>query len=216
MKKTLAIIGATGQMGQCLSKALCNKSYRLVLMDRDEQKLEKLKNSIYKINPEADIDLSDCAIESSWESDIIILAVPHEVEADVARHIRQVCTQKILISIGGTATANHTGQNAVSEGSAAEQLQRELPRVHIVKAFNTLHLGDFKKASLGLKTNSYVAGDNEMAVEQVCKLVEDAGFYALNVGQLIQSRMLESLQVKKHLLAGVMHRHHKNSKNNTD
>src|SRR5690606_22517105 len=134
MKKTLAIIGATGKMGRCLSKTLCNKSYRLILMGRDEQKLQKLKNSIHKINPEADIDLSDSALESSWEADIIILAVPYEVEIDLARSIRQVCTQKIIISIASPSPANDNELNGIAEESAAEKLQRELLHVHIVKA----------------------------------------------------------------------------------
>jgi 8-hydroxy-5-deazaflavin:NADPH oxidoreductase len=96
--KTIAIVGATGNMGSAIAKSLSkNSSFRLLLMSNNHDKLEDLKLSLEKSG--TDVISLNCAKEASWEADIIIVATPYEAEKEVAERIREVASGKIVISI---------------------------------------------------------------------------------------------------------------------
>src|SRR5262245_12564540 len=99
VKKTIAIIGASGDMGSAFAKALASSNYRLLLMSRDKNKVQKLSDSIKGKNPLADVEVSECAKDACWEADIVLLTVPYRVEMQVADMIREVSTQKVVIDV---------------------------------------------------------------------------------------------------------------------
>src|SRR4051812_12633162 len=106
-KKTIAILGATGNMGSAIARALSkNSRYRLLLMSRDEKKLVDLKLELEKSGTEA-YALS-CVTEASWEADIIILATPYEAEKEIAQKIREVAVGKIVISISNPLNKSYS------------------------------------------------------------------------------------------------------------
>src|SRR5579875_2864223 len=133
-KKTIAIIGATGKMGSAIAKNLSKGNYRLLLFANSQEKAQKLANEIKKENPIADIDCSGCPFDASWEADIIIPAVKYNVEKEVAKKIKDVATQKIVVSISNPLNENFDGLITASDSSAAEELQDLLPNSKVVKA----------------------------------------------------------------------------------
>src|SRR5688572_4807535 len=108
-KQTVAIIGATGNMGSAISKSLSKGNYRLWLRANDREKLEGLVNEIKTANPSADVEGIGCPVDASWEADIIIAAVPYEAEKAVAEKIREVANQKIVISIANPLNETYDG-----------------------------------------------------------------------------------------------------------
>jgi predicted amino acid dehydrogenase len=50
-KATVAIIGATGAIGALCAKRLCRDTAKIIITSRHIEKLEKLKDTIFKINP---------------------------------------------------------------------------------------------------------------------------------------------------------------------
>ena len=196
MTKTIAIIGATGNMGSAIAKSLANADYRLLLFAHDKEKLSKVNSEIKSINSNADVDCMGCAMEASWEADIIIAAVPYAVEKEVAEKIRQVATQKIVISITNPANEDFT-QVLTSPGtSAAEELQKLLPASKVVKAFNTTYAADFAQPVIaGKQVDAFIAGDDDEALQIVKELVAKTGFNAIVAGPLSVSRTLEAMQL---------------------
>ena len=97
-KQTIAVIGATGNMGSAISRGLSNGNYRLLLCANDQDKLKSLTADI-KAGASAEVESVNCNVDASWEADIIIVAVPYEAEKEVAEKIRHVANQKIVISI---------------------------------------------------------------------------------------------------------------------
>src|ERR1044072_37044 len=95
MKTSVAIIGATGNMGSALAKTLVKGPYRLLLFAHNKEKLEGLKEEITKTTPSADIDCMGCPMDASWEADVILSAVPYKAEKEVAEKIKAVATQKV-------------------------------------------------------------------------------------------------------------------------
>ena len=83
--KTIAIIGASGNMGSAIAKSLSKKgNYRLLLMSSDLDKLVDVKSFIEKSSPYTEVFTLSCARDASWEADIIILATPYEAEREIA------------------------------------------------------------------------------------------------------------------------------------
>ncbi|HET9054539.1 MAG TPA: NAD(P)-binding domain-containing protein, partial [Cyclobacteriaceae bacterium] len=73
--KTIAIIGATGNMGSAIAKSLVKKGdYRLLLMSDEHDKLAGLKSVIEQSSAKTEVFSMSCARDASWEADIIILA----------------------------------------------------------------------------------------------------------------------------------------------
>jgi 8-hydroxy-5-deazaflavin:NADPH oxidoreductase len=187
-KKTIAIIGATEDLGAAIAKNLSIGNYRLLLFGHDVEKLNAVAEEIKNTNPAADIDCLGCMVDAGWEADIIISAVPFATEKEIVEKIRDVATQKIVISI-----ANPLNTTVSSGTSAAEELQKLLPNSKIVKAFNTLLAADFAPAIAdGKQIDSFIAGDDREAVQTVREIVTTAGFHAIIAGELATSRALEN------------------------
>ncbi|MEO6290160.1 MAG: NAD(P)-binding domain-containing protein, partial [Ginsengibacter sp.] len=137
IKQTIIIIGATGKVGSAIAKSLSKGNYRLLLNGRDNDKTNQLIIEIKKANPAADIEGIDCSFNGCLEADIIISAVPYAAEKDLAKKIKEVANQKIVISIANPLNENYDGLTATADTSAAEEFQKFLPNSKVVKAFNT-------------------------------------------------------------------------------
>jgi len=195
-KQTIAIIGATGNMGSAISKSLSKGNYRLLLRANDGEKLQGLVNEIKTANPSADVEGISCPVDASWEADIIIAAVPYEAEKDVAEKIREVANQKIVISIANPINETYNGLITDPRTSAAEELQKLLPNSKVVKAFNTTFAADFSTPTIdGKTTDAFIAGNDEDAVQTVSTLVSTAGFNPIYAGALSVSGTLERMQL---------------------
>lgn len=193
-KKTIAIIGASGNMGSAIAKKLAKGNYRLLLFAHHQEKVQQLINEIKKVNPSADVDSMGCPFDASWEADIIIPAVPYEKEKEVADKIKEVATQKIVVSISNPLNEQYNGLVTPAGSSAAEELQNRLPDSKVVKAFNTVFAGDFYQPVIDEKqVDVFIAGNDEEATKTVSELVNEAGFNPVVAGGLSVSRTLENM-----------------------
>ena len=123
-KQTIAIIGATGNMGSAIARSIAKGPYRLLLKASKQDELDALVNDIQSKNPSAEVESAICPTEASWEADIIILAVPYEAEKNIAPQIKDVASQKIVISIANPLNQNYDGLVTAPGTSAAEELQK--------------------------------------------------------------------------------------------
>ncbi|HCZ37422.1 MAG TPA: NADP oxidoreductase [Cytophagales bacterium] len=195
--KTIAIVGATGNMGSAIAKSLSKKgNYRLLLMSNEQDKLVDLKTQIEKSSKSTEVFAISCAREASWEADIIIVATPYEAEKEVAEKIREVATGKIVISISNPLNSAYSELVTSDDTSAAEELQKLLPNSKVVKTFNTTFAADFLSPIIDGKTaDAFIAGNNGDAVETVSEIVKTAGFNPIVAGDLSVSRTLERMQL---------------------
>lgn len=195
-KQTIAIIGATGNMGSAIARSIAKGPYRLLLKASKQDELDALVNDIQSKNPSAEVESAICPTEASWEADIIILAVPYEAEKNIAPQIKDVASQKIVISIANPLNQNYDGLVTAPGTSAAEELQKLLANSKIVKAFNTTFASDFSEPVInGTQVDAFVAGNDEEALQTVSELVATAGFNPIIAGDLSVSRTLENMQL---------------------
>lgn len=196
MIQTIAIIGATGNMGAALTRSLSKGHLRLILCANDPQKLAALAQDILNDGATAEIETLGCAMNASWEADIIILAVPYAAEKAVAARIKLVANQKIVISMANPLNESLDGLVTGPTTSAAEELQHLLPHSKVVKAFNTVLAADFVTPVIdGKKFDAFIAGQDMESLQTVSSLVKIAGFNPLIAGGLAMSRTLENMTV---------------------
>lgn len=194
VKQTIAIIGATGDMGSALAKSLVSGPYRVLLFGGDTAALATLEADIREEHSKAEVEAIGCPVDASWEADIIIPVVPYQAQQEVADKIRQVATGKVVISTTNPVNGTHSGVLTAPYSSAAEELQRLLPYSKVVKAFNTIDAADFARPVMdGRSVEVFVAGNDVEAVLTAMALVQTAGFTPVVVGELALSRTLESL-----------------------
>jgi predicted dinucleotide-binding enzyme len=191
-KQTIAIIGASGNMGAAIAKNLAQGNYRLLLCSAEQGKVQAVVENIISKSPSAEVEAIGCSAEASWEADIIISAVPYLGEKEVAERIRTYANQKIVISISNPFSEPNSGVATEAGTSAAEELQRLLPHSKVVKAFSTTLPTDFASPFLDRKeVDVFIAGNDEEALQTVSELVSTAGFNTIIAGDLSVSRTFE-------------------------
>lgn len=196
VKQTIAIIGATGNMGSALAKSLARGPYRVLLFGRDAEKLAALAGTIQSTHPGAEVEAIGCPVDAVWEADIIIPAVPFNAEGAVVEKIRPVATGKVVVSIANPLNESYDGMVTTPGSSAAEELQHLLPHAKVVKAFNTTYAADFGQPVIsGQPVDAFIAGNDNEAIDIVKGLVKTAGFNPVVAGDLSVSRTLEAMQL---------------------
>jgi len=195
-KQTIAIFGATGNMGSAIAKSLAKGAYRLLLISNDMEKLKSLQSNISANSSTTEPEIMQSLNDTDSKPDIIILAVPYAAEAELAPAIRQLAAGKTVISIANPINKNLTGLVTAPDSSAAEDLQKLLPDSKVVKAFNTTFAGDFAQPVIdGKQVDAFIAGNDEPSVKTVAELVKTAGFNPIIAGDLPVSRTLENMQL---------------------
>ncbi|MFL5745790.1 MAG: NADPH-dependent F420 reductase [Niastella sp.] len=193
-KQTIAIIGATGNMGSAIAKSLSKTNNRLLLFARHFDKVQALVEEIKKGNASAEAEAVECPTNASWEADIIILALPYADEKEIAAKIKDVANQKILISISNPLNETYSALVTAADTSAGEQLQQLLPNSKVVKAFNTVFAADFANTIIdGKQVDTLIAGNDTQALETVSELARSIDLNPLVAGELPWSRTLENM-----------------------
>src|SRR5690349_11758614 len=79
-KQVVAVIGASGNMGSAIAKAISKGNYRVLLQSENVSKVQGVVDEIRKNYPGSDVDVVAHPMDASWEADIIILAIPYVAE----------------------------------------------------------------------------------------------------------------------------------------
>ncbi len=103
VKKTVAVIGETGDFCPALAKAAVQQDLRLLFISRDEDKNSALKEQLGQLEQTAEVEFLSCEKEGCWEADVIAFTRPREIEAALLERIALVSTQKIVLVISGEA-----------------------------------------------------------------------------------------------------------------
>ncbi|WP_084794276.1 NADPH-dependent F420 reductase [Pseudoponticoccus marisrubri] len=129
-------------------------------------------------------------------SDVLVLATPWGVEAEVCQAIADHVAGKPVIDATNPVGMRNGKLDLVHEGprSAAEALQARLPDAHVVKCFNQIGAEFIDDAGkLSGTPVMFAAGDDAAAKNIALSLATDAGFEAVDGGPLSNARHLESL-----------------------
>ena len=153
VKKTIAIVGATEKAGIEIANEFASKDYRLLLVSDNMEKLFDVTEKLSQKKPEAEIESIECVKDGCWEADIIVLAVAANEEKIVAEMMKEVATQKIVVSLSECDIED-------------EKIKKILPYSKLV---NVSYAANSKEIS--------IAGNNPPANKEISDIFLKAGYY---------------------------------------
>jgi 8-hydroxy-5-deazaflavin:NADPH oxidoreductase len=138
-------------------------------------------------------DPKEPVAEAAKWGEVIILAVPYDAASAVAKELGSAADGKPVLDVSNAVGAN--GDLAIGfSTSAAEELQKMLPKTHVAKAFNTVFAGNQSTGKVGKETLTlFVAANNAKAKQAAMQLGRDIGFESVDAGPLEAARYLESM-----------------------
>jgi predicted dinucleotide-binding enzyme len=167
----IGIIGK-GNVGTAIGTGLSRKGHEVKFGHRDPKE-----------------PVSDAA---NW-GEAIILAVPYENVMDAAKAIGSAGDGKVLLDVTNALGENMNLAIGFST-SAAEELQKKLPKTRVVKAFNTVFAANQSSGRVGTEQITlFVASDDAKAKQTVMQLGRDIGFDPIDAGPLRSARYLEPM-----------------------
>ena len=126
-------------------------------------------------------------------ADVVFLAVPGSLVADVTRELADALDGKVVVDATNPLNAAYTDLTT-SGTSSAELLQAQLPGARVVKALNTVFAARYANPSEnGRPLDALIASNDDDAKATVAELVESIGFHALDAGSLRMARTLEEM-----------------------
>jgi len=182
----IGIIGA-GDVGGTLGMRWRQKGHEIMfgIRNRQSQNVQKL------IELDKNLEFGEIR-ETVAFGDVIVFAVPWDSVEETIR-IAGNLTDKILIDPTNPLTPDLKGL-ALENTSAAEKISNLTKSAKVVKAFNMIGaktlsnlIYDSQRADL------FICGDDSHAKQIVRELAIDIGFDVIDVGPLVNARLLESL-----------------------
>jgi predicted dinucleotide-binding enzyme len=138
-------------------------------------------------------DPKEPVAEAAEWGEVIILAVPHGAASDVTKAVGSAADGKTVIDVSNALTESMELALGFTT-SAAEEIQKMLPKAHVVKAFNTVFAQNQSVGRIGNEQLTlFVVGDDAKAKQMVMQLGADIGFESVDGGPLKAARYLEPM-----------------------
>ena len=179
-----AIIGS-GAIGGALAKQFARNNINAVITNRRGP--ASLEDAFGPI-------VSATEVTDAVDTEVIILAVPFEAVADVAR-LRSDWSGKIVVDATNAIEFPAFKPQDLGGRPSTQIVAAQFKGAKVVKAFNTLPaavLADDPRRSEGNRT-IFVSGDHADANEQVASLVSSLGFGAITLGRLEEGGLLQQV-----------------------
>ncbi|GGS89551.1 NADPH-dependent F420 reductase [Streptomyces chromofuscus] len=181
----IAIIGA-GNVGTALSKAAVAAGHSVSVSATDRRKAVASA-------AQTGARVAENNLDAVGEADIVVLAVPGSAVTAVADELASAVRGKVVVDLTNPLNATLTDLD-IEETSAAQTLQRHLPDVPVVKAFNTILAARLNNpVEQGITLTAFYAGDDTEAKKTVSELLASLGFRPIDAGGLRMARALEEM-----------------------
>jgi predicted dinucleotide-binding enzyme len=183
----IAILG-TGNVGGALARVWTRKGHEIVFGTREPQSV-KVQDLVANLGKRAKADSPEHAAQAC---EVVVLATPWPAAQESIQSCGRLagklvidCTNPLAPDLSGLALGGNTsGGEQVAQWAGAP----------VFKAFNTTGAENMHRAAeFALKPVMFYCGNDDAWRETVAKLVEDAGFEAVDAGKLSSARWLEPL-----------------------
>jgi predicted dinucleotide-binding enzyme len=132
-------------------------------------------------------------VADAAEAEVIVLAVPWRAAADALSAAGDV-SGKVVVDITNPVGPDLTLALGTTT-SAAEEIQRRIPKASVVKAFNTI-FAELYGLALGpddIPPQVPYCGDDTAAKDRVRAMIGAIGFEPIDAGPLRNARLIEPL-----------------------
>ena len=188
----IAIIGS-GNVGKALAGSATRAGHQVTIAAKHPEHAEEAAKATGATAAKSSQD----AVK---DAELIVLAVPADQADSVVAALAPELDGKVIVDVTNRVNPQNPGQ--VLDGSSkAEQLQKQAPKAHVVKAFNYMLSSRMSDPKVdGTNVDAFVAGDDSRAKKKTLELAESIGFRPLDAGPLAMARALEGMALLNILL----------------
>lgn len=182
----IGIIGA-GDVGGTLGMRWRQKGHEIMfgVRNRQSQNVQKL------IQLDKNLEFGEIS-ETVTFGDVIVLAVPWTAIEETIHRAGNL-SNKILIDPTNPLTTDLKGL-ALDKSSAAEKISSLAKSTKVVKAFNIIGAKTLNNSIFdSQRADIFICGNDSHSKQVVRELAIDIGFDVVDVGPLVNARMLEYL-----------------------
>jgi 8-hydroxy-5-deazaflavin:NADPH oxidoreductase len=204
---TIGVIGGTGKEGSGLALRWVRSGYRVVIGSRSTEKATERAKELNEILQEPDLILGADNMTAAKQADLVVLAVPYDVQKETLESIRPMVTGKIVISTVAPVQPDRvTEVRLPAAGSAGLEAQQLLGSdARIVIAFQNVSASLLTDPDQSVDCDVLVCGDDPEAKVAAMRLAEAAGMVAYDAGSLRNAGVIEGMTS---VLLGINKRYH--------
>jgi predicted dinucleotide-binding enzyme len=183
----IGIIG-TGHIGGALAKHWAKAGHEIVIASRHPEKLNAMAKSL---GPNV---RTGTPKEAATFGDVVLISIPYAATPQLGRDLQSELKGKIVLDTGNPYP-NRDGamaEDARKRGTGVASAEF-LPGTRLVRAFNAIKWTDLTNEGnhAGEKYAIPLAGDDEEALRVAQRLVRDAGFDPVVVGNLARAKLFD-------------------------
>jgi len=190
----IGVLGS-GEVAQTLAAGFLKHGHEVTIGTREPAKLAKW----LKANPEAKVGSFS---ETAAFGEALVLAVKGSVAGDVLRAASNAHLDGKLVMDACNPIADAPPVNGVLkffttlDESLLERLQREFPKAHLVKSFNSVGAGRMvNPAFKSGRPTMFICGNNDGAKVTVTKILDQFGWETADMGKVEAARAIEPLSM---------------------
>lgn len=193
-----------GNIGSRLARAWAAAGHELVIAkDGEERKIEPLLDEL------GDKARLGTIREAAEFGEVVLFSIYWPRVEAIVSEVGDALDGKVVIEtmnpLGVTADfVRFHDLDFMRDSSTSEDLQRRLPKAHVVKGFNLIAAPSLEAAawvSAPVQANVFYATDDSAAGDVTRSLIADAGFKPVNAGNLKGARQLEQVGLFLHHIA---------------
>ena len=205
-KKTLAVIGGTGNEGPGLAaRWAASGKYKVIIGSR---KTEKAQRVAAELNAQLGQNLlRGMANEDAVnEADLAVLTVPYSAHRPTLEGLKEALKGKVLIDVTVPLAPPKVSHVKIpSGGSAGQEAQAILgDEVQVVSAFQNIGAAHLDDPEHAIECDVLVCGNKKAAKAEAIALAEAAGMRGIDAGPLQNAVVVEGLTA---VLIGINIRH---------
>jgi len=189
--KKIGILGS-GQVAKALANGFAAAGYDVMMGTRELTKLEEFKNQV-------SVKVSTFE-NAAAHGEIIVLAVKGSVaNSAIALAGIDHLTDKLILDttnpISDLAPVNGVlSYFTAMDNSLMEQLQRQAPRAHFVKCWNSVGNAYMINPDFGgVRPTMFICGNSEAAKQETSEILNEFGWDAEDMGKVESARAIEPL-----------------------
>jgi hypothetical protein len=188
---TIAIIGATGQLGSALSRRLVKAGANVIIGSRDAA---RARAAAAALENETRRPVAGAAnAEAAAAADLVIVTVPFVAQSATLREIAPHVPGKIVVDTTVPLVPPKVMRVQLpAQGSAAQIASQLLGSARVVSAFHNVPAHKLATDEQ-IDCDVLVFGDDPESREAVIRIAESCGLRALHAGPLANSAAAESL-----------------------
>jgi predicted dinucleotide-binding enzyme len=183
----IGIIGS-GNMGRSLGIVWSELGHQVLFGGRD---IEQARQAAALARGKAQYGSND---EAALFGEVVVYSPRGVAPSEVLKRVDSLA-DKIVIDLNNSEIPPDFDYEPITR-SHAERLQQQIPKAHVVKAYNTFPQEIIELCPdkiRPLKVAAFVAADNENARNKVLELSRELGLEAIDCGPLKRARLLEGL-----------------------